>query len=382
MPLPLRPAEVDEGLVGQPLPWDLYTAAGTLVASAGTVIDSLERLGRLTRQVLFRRADFSDTAANPARHLLDMAATLDALADAPVGEPLRPTLPNLAAELIDLHRRDAEAALGLVRLLPMHRLASRHSLHCALVALTLGDALAWPASRLVSLTCAALSMNLGDMALQELLARTPGPLDATSLQRLRQHPQRSVDRLIAGGIDDRDWLAAVLAHHEHLDGSGYPAGLRGESIPEAARILRVADVYCAQIERRNYRPPRQAEQSFHVLFGRERSHLEPALTALLLRRLGARPPGTLVRLRNRETAAITRTLGTHRTLRHVVSFLDTRGHVLEWPQMRDLERHPITAYVEQEPNWPPIALGTSVGLLRQQALRSGRPEGPSGRRWR
>lgn len=355
MPLPLRPAEVNETLLGQPLPWDIYSASGALVAAAGSVIDSPERLARLTQQALFRHADDGGTQRNPAQRLLAMAATLEDLANAAPEAPLQPALPRLASELGDLYRADAEAALGLVRLLPIRRQAVRHSLHCALLAMTLGDALAWPTPRLAALVAAALSMNLGDMELHETLAQCPGPLPEALRLRLLQHPQRSVERLIAGGITDRDWLAAVLAHHEHLDGSGYPAGLRGEAIPTAARILRVADVYGAQVERRHYRPPRQAEQAYDSLFGRERAHLDPALTTLLLRRLGARPPGTLVRLHNRETAAITRTVGAHKALRQVVSFLDARGHALEWPQMRELDRHPIAGYTEPDPSWPPIA---------------------------
>jgi len=146
----------------------------------------------------------------------------------------------------------------------------------------------------------------------------------------------------------------VRAHHEHLDGSGYPARLSGEAIPTAARILRLADVYCAKVGRRDYRPAHTPEAAFRGLFGSERLRLDMPLAAHLLRRLGLYPPGTLVRLANRETAVVTRHLSRRQPLRQVVSLLDHRGRLLERPQVRDLQRHPIVGPAEPDPGWPPI----------------------------
>ncbi|MFN3594584.1 MAG: HD-GYP domain-containing protein, partial [Thiobacillaceae bacterium] len=261
---------------------------------------------------------------------------------------------RLAAELTALCFQDHEAALGLARLLPMPGHAVRHSLHCALVALTIGEALGWPEPRIHSLAGAALTMNLADMPLHEQLALGgAGPSEAQRARLLR-HPVAAVERLVAAGVDDREWLAAVLAHHEHLDGSGYPARLAGEAIPAAARILRVADVYCAKVGRRYYRPARTPELAFRGLFGAERQRLDMQLAAHLLRRLGLYPPGTLVRLSNRETAVVTRHPGRQKALRQVVSFLDYRGRVQERPKLRDLHRHPILGPAEPDPGWPAI----------------------------
>ena len=115
-------------------------------------------------------------------------------------------------------------------------------------------------------------------------------------QAIRCHPARSTEVLVDAGVEDREWLSAILAHHEHLDGSGYPAGLAGESIPSPARILRVADDYCAKAGGRHYRLPRSSKQALRSLFRSKRLWLDMQLAAHLLRRLGLYPPGTLVRL--------------------------------------------------------------------------------------
>lgn len=355
MPLPLRPAVLDASLIGNALPWDLYTAGGTLLMAAGTPIASAEQLARLSRQTLYRRADLPDDGPNPAQRLQAIAESLHRLAQAPADDPLREPLHALVQEVHALYQGDAEAALGLVRLIPTPRQAARHCLHAALIALCLGEALGWAHARLVSLVGAALSMNLADLALHETLYAQPLHLQDSLRDSLRDHPRHSVERLLQGGIEDREWLATVLAHHEHLDGSGYPEGLRGERIPEAARVLRVADVYCAQVGRRHYRPALTPEKAFRALFGASQLQLDRHLTTLLMRRIGLKPPGTLLRLVNREMAVVTRTSGAGRPLRQVVSFLDARGHPLEWPQVRDLQHYPISGPAEFDPAWPSIA---------------------------
>jgi hypothetical protein len=350
----LRPVSLEESLVDQTLTWDLYTASGTLLATAGTRIDTPEQARRLADQPLYRKPDGAMAEGNPAQRLQAAAAALADLPTASPGPLLVASVRTQTRELRSLYFQDADAALGLIRLIPLQGRAVRHCLHSALVALVMGEALGWPEQRLESLTCAALTMNLAEMTLHEHLAMGARVLTEAQRQAIRQHPARSTEILVAAGVEDREWLAAVLAHHEHLDGSGYPAGLSGESIPQPARILRVADYYCAKVGGRHYRPPRCPEQALRSLFGTERQRLDMHLAAHLLRRLGLYPPGTLLRLANRETAVVTRYPGRRKALRQVVSFLDYRGRPHERPQVRDISQHAIVGLAEPDPRWPPI----------------------------
>jgi hypothetical protein len=350
----LRPVSLEESLLGQALAWDLYTANGTLLATAGTRIDTPEQMRRLSEQPLFRKPDGVSTGGNPAQRLQAVAAALADLFSAPPDAWPAAAVLTQARELSALFFQDAEAALGLVRLIPLPGMALRHCLHSALVALVMGEAMGWPEQRLVSLAGAALTMNLSEMALHEHLAMGARTLTDAQRQAIRRHPARSMERLVAAGVEDREWLAAVLAHHENLDGSGYPSGLAGEAIPLPARILRVADYYCAKVGGRHYRPPRSPEQALRSLFGSERQRLDMHLAAHLLRRLGLYPPGTLLRLANRETAVVTRTPGRRKVLRQVVSFLDYRGRPHERPQLRDTNQHAIVGLAEADASWPTI----------------------------
>ena len=69
------------------------------------------------------------------------------------------------------------------------------------------------------------------------------------------------------------------SHHEKWDGSGYPDGLRGETIPLGARIMAVADVYDALISRRPYKEALSHEEAMAIIRRDAGSHFEPAIVA-------------------------------------------------------------------------------------------------------
>src|SRR5208282_1247245 len=63
----------------------------------------------------------------------------------------------------------------------------------------------------------------------------------------------------------KELFVIAAQHHERLDGSGYPLGLKGSALNELARMASIVDVFCRLSERRSYRPPREAEEALHVM---------------------------------------------------------------------------------------------------------------------
>jgi putative two-component system response regulator len=72
----------------------------------------------------------------------------------------------------------------------------------------------------------------------------------------------------------------ALNHHERWDGQGYPQGLAGDAIPEAARILSIVDVYDAISHDRVYRPAMPESQVLNIMQGGQSSQFDPTLLAL------------------------------------------------------------------------------------------------------
>jgi putative two-component system response regulator len=104
--------------------------------------------------------------------------------------------------------------------------------------------------------------DVGKIGVPDAVLLKPGPLTPEEFEQMKQHPQIG-DALCAPLQSLRGVRPIVLSHHERLDGSGYPYGLRGDEVPLLAQIVGVVDVYDALTSGRPYRsalPPDRAAQ--------------------------------------------------------------------------------------------------------------------------
>ena len=361
-PIPpvLRPAPLHPSLIGEPLPWDVFTEAGVLVAGAGMIVSDEAHFRRLIARPLYRETAIGETnAVQPGVNVLERLETLAREADGLLTPPhtllLADQLQELTKALLKVLRTDPEACLGYLRRVTLARPSVHHSLHVLMVAALLSDHLDFNEAQQISLAGGALTMNLAMLEVQDRLHRFPRLPEAADRDIIAGHPSHAVELLKQYGVEDADWLRAVAQHHENIDGSGYPEGLTIEAIDPMARVLRVTDVYCAKITRRHFRPPQSSRAAMKDLFGRERARLDTQISAQLLRTMGLYPPGTLVRLANGESACITRR-GHGEMARFATSFLDRRGRLMESPRERPLERQAfaLRGFLEPEPDWPTV----------------------------
>uniref|UniRef100_UPI00226B7FF4 HD-GYP domain-containing protein n=1 Tax=Methylobacterium sp. GC_Met_2 TaxID=2937376 RepID=UPI00226B7FF4 len=112
----------------------------------------------------------------------------------------------------------------------------------------------------------ALLHDVGKIHVPIEILNKPGRLTHPEMAVMRTHAARGHAMLVEGTFDD-ELLAAVRSHHEMLDGSGYPDGLRGWEIPDFVRLVTVCDVYGALVERRSYRAPMSGGEAYNILRG-------------------------------------------------------------------------------------------------------------------
>lgn len=146
---------------------------------------------------------------------------------------------------------------------------------------SLGRAIGLPELRLKQLRIAALLHDVGQLSVSERILAKPGILSVEELEVLRLHPHYSRD-VVAGisGLEDvADWVAA---HHERIDGRGYPEGRSGPEIPLEARILAVADAYVAITSDRPHRKRGDVPDATRRLRGAAGSQLDADLVDVFL----------------------------------------------------------------------------------------------------
>jgi len=166
--------------------------------------------------------------------------------------------------------RDMDTALHIQRMSRYSGVIARH--------LGLGDA----AIELVHL--ASPMHDVGKLAIPDSVLLKAGPLTADEWQIMRMHP--AIGAQIIGVSDSlllRTAHQVALAHHEKIDGSGYPLEARGEAIPLLARIAALGDAFDAITSPRRYKPARSLEEGLCVVTRDAGAHFDPECVAALSR---------------------------------------------------------------------------------------------------
>jgi len=136
------------------------------------------------------------------------------------------------------------------------------------------------------LACVLHDVGMLEVPAEILTARRPLTAEETML--VRRHPVAGANIAKTAHFSVAV-QQAILSHHERLDGSGYPAGLAGEQIPIAARIVAVADAYNAMLSDRPYRPALSPDQAVREVVKGAGTAFDPRVVSALLTVLGRRP---------------------------------------------------------------------------------------------
>jgi HD-GYP domain-containing protein (c-di-GMP phosphodiesterase class II) len=176
---------------------------------------------------------------------------------------------------------DAVVALGLK---VKNREARAHNVRVARLCVHIGRQMSMSASELRILARAGLMHDIGKLGIPTQVLEKHSPLDESEWILMRTHPEMGLTLLDRAGQSSREVLA-VLYHHERLDGSGYPYGLKAESIPIEARIVAVADTYDALTSDRPYRQACSEAEARRVLIEEAGSRLDSRAVSALFEAL-------------------------------------------------------------------------------------------------
>lgn len=212
------------------------------------------------------------------------------------------SLHHLASQVQNLVEHDADAGIAAMLLDESIKYPVAHSLHVAIVCELVMQKLQFTAAQRHSALCAAMTMNLGMVELQNRLIHQQTPLSHAQREQIGRHPQVSFDILLRAGVVNEDWLRAVLEHHETADGKGYPRGITQPSA--ISQVIRLADIFCAKISPRAHRKGFLPNLAVREIFTKESDAGKNPVAAALIKEIGIYPPGSCVKLANQELAIV------------------------------------------------------------------------------
>jgi HD-GYP domain-containing protein (c-di-GMP phosphodiesterase class II) len=151
-----------------------------------------------------------------------------------------------------------------------------HSKNVAAYAKQIATAMELPPDQIERIYIAGILHDTGKIGTPEAILNKQGKLTEDEFAIMKQHPAngynilRHITYLQSLGI-----AKMVLHHHEKIDGSGYPEGLKGQQIPLGARIIAVCDAYDAMTTDRSYRQRMIKEEAFHQLVNNKGTQFDP-----------------------------------------------------------------------------------------------------------
>ena len=303
---------LDEQAVGRHLGRSIRDGRGHVLLRAGTrltptFVTALRERGYRTVYAVNELApdiavDDALREETRARATQLVRATLEAAAGAGRLEvaALRKVVDQILTEL----QGRSDTAFSVATLRSVDEYTFVHSVNVCLYSAMLGTALAYDHATMRNMALGALLHDIGKVNYADLVRRS-GPLTPEEFAAMQQHTADGYEMLRTHeGID---LLSAHMAyqHHERLDGSGYPRGLKDKQILPFARIAAVADVYDAMTGDRPYKAAMPPHEAMAVALEQAGSKLDAYLVRQFAQRIAVYPAGTIVTLNDRRIAVVT-----------------------------------------------------------------------------
>ena len=215
-------------------------------------------------------------------------------------EPVHKAMTDVVASMID----NPNAMLWVAHLRNNHARSYRHALRVALYVVALGRQLGFPRTQLVELAMVGLLADIGNVKVPSELLDRRGMLAPEEFEVVKAHVDHSLSLFAETAGLSEAVRKGIAQHHERMDGSGYPQGLKGTEIGIYGRMAAIADCFAALTSQRPHVDPVTPHQAILNLFDWSRTGFHPPLVEQFVQSIGVFPVGSMVELSSGEVAVV------------------------------------------------------------------------------
>ena len=211
---------------------------------------------------------------------------------------------NVVSQMVESIFRNQDALLSMGRLKKIDEYTYMHSMAVGVLMIAFGKHLGFDKETLQKVGVGAIMHDIGKMHVPEELLVSDKKLDDSEYEIMKEHVIHS--RTILEKTEGITPVSIQIAaqHHERIDGSGYPEGLKGDEISKFGRAAAIADVYDAMTSKRNYQQRFEPTEVLRKLFEWSEHFYDRQMVQQFIRCVGIYPVGTLVRLESGLLAVI------------------------------------------------------------------------------
>ncbi|MFQ2060415.1 HD-GYP domain-containing protein [Aeromonas veronii] len=246
-----------------------------------------------------------------------------------------------------LSQHEGPLGLHLIRS-PHTDILLQHSLNVAFIAMLMARELGMHPIELEETGLAGLIHDIGELKIPSQITQKRGDLSKAEQNFLNMHPQYGLEMLTQLNAFEPKIRQVAHLHHERLDGSGYPLGIKGGEIPPLARLIGLVDFYDELLHPRNSGNPAAPSQAISQLYKLSQKKFDQNLVKLLIKVLGVYPPGSLVKLSDESIALVLSTEPTMPLKPKILPYIKAqRPEAVAMIDLREDERI-ITGVLKQE----------------------------------
>lgn len=242
-----------------------------------------------------------------AAKLCDKAkeAVIEMFSDARMGKAIQ--VENARALIDDISNsvlRQPHALISLARLKNADEYTYMHSVAVCALMIALARQLALDEDMIREAGFAGLLHDIGKVGIPMNVLNKPGKLTDSEFAIVKAHPEVGAKILIASYQVSPLVLDVCLHHHEKVDGTGYPRGLKGDTISLLAKMGAVCDVYDAITSNRPYKKGWAPADSIRKMAEWSKGHFDESVFQAFVKTVGIYPTGSLVRLESGRLAVV------------------------------------------------------------------------------
>ena len=248
-----------------------------------------------------RRSKLNQTASRYEKSVDSVRKLMDVLFATP--EQAVQVADEVVGNMVTGLTEDTEVTMQLVNLKGKSESSYYHSLNVTALSLVLGRKLGLDAKQLHLLGLGALFHDLGHQEIPSQILLKKTDLSPAEEKVYQRHPYLGVEMAKKIGVLPEEAVAIIGQHHERLDGSGYPKGLKGE-VGMLTRIVAVVDHYD---ELCNHSDPNRSLSPYEavsLMYSKELEQYDRTILTAFIANLGVYPPGTVVRLSDQRIACV------------------------------------------------------------------------------
>ncbi len=189
---------------------------------------------------------------------------------------------NIVDGFVNLVLQDEATLASIMKIAAHDYYTHTHSINVSIYSLTLAKFLGLKDKDLEDIGMSSMMHDLGKSKIDWDIINKNGKLTDLEFTRMKKHPAAGYDIAVNMGITDKRILSGIRSHHEKLDGSGYPDGLKDKQISLFPRIIAVCDVFDALTTKRSYKAAMTSFEAISLMKKQMQGHLDMRLIDTLI----------------------------------------------------------------------------------------------------